>query len=126
MRIYERADLGTQKDAPARNRAVLEQCESINLAECVARQLFGSFSVGKRPTLLVAQSGWELRREIFTRQQAGWIFLAAPQSPWQNAYLERLIGSIRPEMLGSRCVAEAHGKGVHHELIQRVDKLRDR
>src|SRR6516162_2143237 len=50
----------------------------------------GSFSVGQRPALLVARSGWELRREIS---------LTAPQSPWQNAYVERLIGSIRRECL---------------------------
>jgi len=28
-----------------------------------------------------------------------WEILTAPQSPWQNAYVERLIGSIRRECL---------------------------
>ena len=37
------------------------------------------------------------------REAASWLdireVLTAPQSPWQNAYVERLIGSIRRECL---------------------------
>jgi putative transposase len=35
--------------------------------------------------------------------------LAAPRSPWQNAYAERLIGSIRRECLDHVIVVNARG-----------------
>src|SRR5262249_24543230 len=35
--------------------------------------------------------------------------LTAPRSPWQNAYVERLIGSIRRECLDHIIVANARG-----------------
>ena len=35
--------------------------------------------------------------------------LTAPQSPWQNAYVERLIGSIRRECLGHVIVLNEAG-----------------
>src|SRR5215469_16171483 len=61
----------------------------------------GSFSVGQRPALLVARSGWSYGEKF--HETASWLgireVLTAPQSPWQNAYVERLIGSIRRECL---------------------------
>jgi transposase InsO family protein len=35
--------------------------------------------------------------------------LAAPRSPWQNAYIERFIGSIRRECLDHLIVLNAAG-----------------
>ena len=40
--------------------------------------------------------------------------LTAPQSPWQNAYIERLIGSVRRERLDH--VIAFHGAGLRRIL----------
>src|SRR6516165_9969224 len=61
----------------------------------------GSFSVGQRPALLVSRpdgSDGEKFQETASRLGIHEV-LTAPQSPWQNAYVERLIGSIRRECL---------------------------
>src|SRR6202140_1816281 len=41
---------------------------------------------------------------------AGWVqeVLSAPRSPWQNAYVQRLIGSIRRECLDHVIVLNEH------------------
>jgi putative transposase len=56
--------------------------------------------VGQRRAICYA-IGWKLRREV--REAANWLgiqeVLTAAQSPWQNAYVQRLIGSIRRECL---------------------------
>jgi len=43
--------------------------------------------------------------------------LTAPQSPWQNAYVERLIGSIRRECLDHVIIIEEAGPASHFERI---------
>src|SRR6267143_343026 len=47
------------------------------------------------------RSRWHLRRRVPARVKGIGIaeILAAPRSPWQNAFVERVIGSIRREVL---------------------------
>ena len=45
----------------------------------------------------------------------------APRSPWQNAYVERVIGSIRRECLDHMIVVNA--AGLHRVLTDYVDVL---
>jgi len=40
--------------------------------------------------------------------------LTAPRSPWQNPYVERLIGSVRRECL-DHVIVFTHVGGLHHE-----------
>jgi hypothetical protein len=48
--------------------------------------------------------------------------LSAPRSPWQNPYVERLVGSIRRECLGprDRVVAISQVGGLHHRYQRRA------
>ncbi|HJZ73341.1 MAG TPA: integrase core domain-containing protein [Vicinamibacterales bacterium] len=51
--------------------------------------------------------------------------LTAPRSPWQNAYAERLIGSIRRECLDHIIVANARGlRRVLHAYVEYYLKSR--
>lgn len=49
-----------------------------------------------------------------TRRNARQV-LTAPRSPWQNAYVERLIGSIRRDCLDH--VLVSNKRGLQHESI---------
>jgi transposase InsO family protein len=70
-------------------------------AEWTARQLLQAFPWDSGPRYLLHDRDGSYG-ETF-RQTANWLgvreVLTAPQSPWQNAYVERLIGSIRRECL---------------------------
>jgi putative transposase len=61
----------------------------------------GSLPVGQCPTLSVRDRDGSYGENF--HEAANWLgireVLTAPQSPWQNAYVERLIGSIRRECL---------------------------
>src|SRR6516225_3524604 len=58
-------------------------------------------SFGYRPSIPSARPRWLLRRTFPQTTQDMGIqeILSAPRSPWQNAFVERLIGSIRRECL---------------------------
>src|SRR5712664_1879353 len=62
---------------------------------------FGSIPLGQSPAVLAARPRRNLWREVLS--DIRWMgiheVLTAPQSPWQNAYVERFIGSIRSECL---------------------------
>ena len=70
-------------------------------AEWTTRQLLQAFPWDSGPRYLLHDRDGSYG-ETF-RQTANWLgvreVLTAPQSPWQNAYVERLIGSIRRECL---------------------------
>ena len=70
-------------------------------SEWAARQLLEAFPRNSAPRYLLRDRDGGYGA-VF-RQAAGWLsireVLTAPQSPWQNAYVERLIGSIRRECL---------------------------
>jgi transposase InsO family protein len=70
-------------------------------AEWVAHQLFEAFPWDSAPRYLLRDRAGSYGERF--REAANWLgireVLTAPQSPWQNAYVERLIGSIRRECL---------------------------
>jgi putative transposase len=70
-------------------------------SEWTARQLLEAFPWDSAPRYLLRDRGG-IYGEKFC-EAAGWLgireVLTAPKSPWQNAYVERLIGSIRRECL---------------------------
>jgi putative transposase len=72
--------------------------------------------LGQHPALSIARPRWELWRKV--REPANWLgireVLTAAQSPWQNAYVERWIGSIRRECLNH--VAVLNEVGLHRIL----------
>jgi putative transposase len=70
-------------------------------AEWVAHQLLEAFPWDSAPRYLLRDRDGSYGGKF--REAASWLgiqeVLTAPQSPWQNAYVERLIGSIRRECL---------------------------
>ncbi len=70
-------------------------------SEWAARQLLEAFPWNSAPRYLLRDRDGNYGT-VF-RQAARWLsireVLTVPQSPWQNAYVERLIGSIRRECL---------------------------
>ena len=70
-------------------------------AEWVAHQLLEAFPWDSAPHYLLRDRDGSYGEKF--HEAASWLgireVLTAPQSPWQNAYVERLIGSIRRECL---------------------------
>lgn len=70
-------------------------------AEWTAHQLLEAFPWDSAPRYLLRDRDGSYGEKF--HEAAGWLgireVLTAPQSPWQNAYVERLIGSIRRECL---------------------------
>jgi putative transposase len=70
-------------------------------AEWTGRQLLEAFPWDSAPRYLLHDRDGDYGERF--QEAASWLgireVLTAPQSPWQNAYLERLIGSIRRECL---------------------------
>jgi len=61
----------------------------------------GGLSLGQRATVSAARSGSNLWAGLRRSSEGHGIkqVLSTPRSPWQRAYIERLIGSIRRECL---------------------------
>lgn len=70
-------------------------------AEWTAQQLREAFPWDKAPRYLVRDRDRIFGKEFVDQVKAMGIkqVLSAPRSPWQRAYVERLIGSIRRECL---------------------------
>jgi putative transposase len=70
-------------------------------ADWTARQLLEAFPWDNAPRYLLHDRDGSYEEKF--GETAGWLgiqeVLTAPQSPWQNPYVERLIGSIRRECL---------------------------
>jgi putative transposase len=70
-------------------------------AEWTARQLWEAFPWDSAPRYLLRDRDGSYAGKF--EEAAKWLgvreVLTAPQSPWQNCYIERLIGSIRRECL---------------------------
>jgi putative transposase len=80
-------------------------------SEWVARQLLEAFPWDTAPRYLLRDRD-RIYGDSFS-EAARWLgireVLTAPQSPWQNAYVERLIGSIRRECLDHVIVLNESG-----------------
>ena len=95
----------------ARRNLVLVNVTSHPTAEWVARQLTEAFPWREAPQHLVRDRDAVYGRTFAKRLNAMGIrdHPTAARSPWQNAYAERLIGSIRRECLDRIVVTgEAH------------------
>jgi transposase InsO family protein len=80
-------------------------------AEWTARQLLQAFPWDKAPRYLLRDRDSAYGLEF--ADMAKWMgiheVLTAPQSPWQNPYVERMIGSVRRECLDHIIVFHAAG-----------------
>lgn len=75
----------------------------------VAQQMVEAFANRDTPRYLIRDRDRVFGNEVSRRLEALQIteVLTTPQSPWQNAYAERLIGSIRRECLNHIIVLNA-------------------
>jgi len=84
-----------------RRRPVHAAVTEYPTAEWVAHQLLEAFPWDSAPHYLLRDRDGSYGEKF--HQAASWLgireVLTAPQSPWQNAYVERWIGSIRRECL---------------------------
>src|SRR5262249_10251320 len=86
---------------PSRRRLVHFNVTEHPIADWTARQLLEAAAVGNPPRYLIRDRD-QVYGERFSRQAKTLEIretLIAPSSPWQNAYAERVIGSIRRECL---------------------------
>ena len=90
-------------------------------AEWTAQQFLQAFPWDMAPRFSVARSRRQLREDVSRCCQGLGIeeVLCAPRSPWQNAYAERLIGSIRRECLDH--VIAFHESGLRRVLRSYFD-----
>jgi transposase InsO family protein len=80
-------------------------------AEWLARQITEAFPWASAPAYLVRDNGRAYGNVFTSRVKAMGIRdrPISPQSPWQNPYVERLIGTVRRECLDRMLVfGEAH------------------
>ena len=70
-------------------------------AEWTAQQLREAFPWDSAPRYLLRDRDWIFGKEFVDQVKTQGIkqVLSTPRSPWQRAYVERLIGSIRRECL---------------------------
>jgi putative transposase len=92
-----------------------------------ARQLVEACALEETPGYLIRDRD-QVYGERFSRQ-AGALnireVVIAPRSPWQNAYAERVIGSIRRECLDHLVViGERHLKGILSEYVDYYNGIR--
>ena len=94
-----------------RRRPVHYAVTSNPTAEWTAQQLLQAFPWDTAPRFLLRDRDRNYGQMF--RDAAEWLgieeVLCAPRSPWQNAYAERLIGSIRRECLDHVVVLHASG-----------------
>jgi putative transposase len=94
-----------------RRRAVHIAVTEYPTAEWVAHQLLEAFPWDSAPRYLLRDRDGSYGEKF--SEAARWLgireVLTAPQSPWQNPYVERLIGSIRRECLDHVIVRNESG-----------------
>jgi transposase InsO family protein len=104
-----------------RRRPVHFAVTSHPTAEWTAQQLLQAFPWDTAPRFLVRDRDGNYGKTF--RDAAQWLGIAevlcAPRSPWQNAYAERLIGSIRRECLDH--VIVLHESGLRRVLRSYFD-----
>jgi transposase InsO family protein len=104
-----------------RRRPVHSAVTSHPTAEWTARQLVQAFPWDSAPRFLLRDRD-AIYGDVFRETTAGLGIqevLCAPHSPWQNAYVERLIGSIRRECLDH--VIVLHESGLRRILRSYFD-----
>jgi putative transposase len=86
-------------------------------AEWTAYQLREAFPWESTPQYLLRDRDRIFGHEFVEQVKAMGIkqVLSAPRSPWQRAYIERLIGSIRRECLDHLIVFNEHGLKRHFQ-----------
>jgi len=85
-------------------------CASVPTAEWAARQVIEVVGMDESAKILIRDRDRKFS-ESFSRQvtSAGLAeVLTAPASPWQNAYAERVIGTIRRECLDHTIILGEH------------------
>ena len=94
-------------------------------AEWTARQLLEAFPWDSAPRYLQRDHDGIYGEEV--HETIEWLgireVLAAPKSPWQNPYVERLIGSIRRECLDHVMVSNEAGL---HRILKSYFKYDER
>jgi len=104
-----------------RRRPVHFAVTSHPTAEWTAQQLLQAFPWDTAPRFLLRDRDGNYGKTF--RDAANWLgieeVLCAPRSPWQNAYAERLIGSIRRECLDH--VIVLHEPGLRRVLRSYFD-----
>jgi transposase InsO family protein len=96
-------------------------------AEWLARQLTEAFPWDTAPTFLIRDNDGSYG-EVFTRRLRAMGIRdrpTAPRSPWQNCYVERVIGSIRRECLDHMIVlGEVHLRRVLSAYVEYFNAAR--
>ena len=98
-----------------RRRLVHVAVTSNPTTDWIARQISEAFPWNTAPTYLIRDRDSAYGQVFRRRVRAMGIRdrSTAPRSPWQNAYVERLIGSIRRECLDHPIIfGEAHPRRV--------------
>ena len=109
-----------------RRRAIHFAATTNPTAEWTAPQLLEAFPWDTAPRYLLRDRDRGYGRKF--REAATWLgireMLTAPQSPWQNPYVKRLIGSIRRECLDHVIVFNQTGahrvKKSHFKYFERT------
>jgi transposase InsO family protein len=96
-------------------------------AEWAARQIVDAIGLDDVPTYLLRDRDRKFSSS-FSRQVASAGLaqvLTAPASPWQNAYVERLIGTIRRKSLDHMIiVGERHSSRTVQRFVDNYNRVR--
>ena len=110
-----------------RRRLVLVSVTGHPTAEWVARQIIDAFPWDETPQYLIRDRDAIYGNAVIRRLRAMGIRdrPTAPRSPWQNSYVERLIGSIRRECLDHVIVfGEAHLRQILRAYVTYYNEAR--
>jgi transposase InsO family protein len=112
---------------PSRRRLVHFNVTEHPTAEWTARQLLAACAPEESPRYLIRDRD-SVYGERFSRQTRTLDIrevVIAPRSPWQNAYAERVIGSIRRECLDHVVViGERHLRAILTKYVEYYNDLR--
>ena len=96
-------------------------------AAWTARQLFEAFGLDDAPSFLLRDRD-AIYGDLFRRQVASLNInevVTAPRSPWQNPYVERVIGSIRRECLDHTIIlGERHLRRIIRNYVNYYNNVR--
>jgi putative transposase len=111
----------------ARRRLVHFNVTEHPTAEWTGRQLLEACALEEEPRYLIRDRD-RVYGERFSRQAETLDIrevVIAPRSPWQNAYAERVIGSIRRECLDHVVViGEQHLRGILSKYVDYYNRTR--